>query len=477
MIDGYEHTLLDSFPMKYQNITAIVLAAGLSTRMKSDTVKVLHYLCGWPLVYYPLEALYDAGVRDFVVVGSRKDNEVARCIRHRFRHVRCATQKKPLGTADAVKAALPQLSKRAQTVLIINGDAALLSRTTIQNLIQFHREKKGDVSLISAHFDCPPPYGRIIRGDHHQILKIIEEQDATLLELKIHEVNAGFYCVEKVFLKRALSKIKKTNAKKEFYLTDIVAETPNAFALKIENNFEILGVNHRLDLDQTRALIQARINEKHMLHGVTLVDSSSIYIDQGVSIDSDVTIYPNTTIRGKTSIGSKTIIESHCLIENSIIHGDSHIKQGSVIEKSIVGEETTVGPMAHLRPLTHLKKGAHVGNFVELKKTVLGAGSKVNHLTYLGDATIGSNVNVGCGVITCNYDGVKKHETIIANDAFIGSDCQLVAPIKIGKGAYVGSGSTVTKNVPAHSLAIARSKQVNLMNYVSPIMKKKGKKK
>ena len=460
--------------MSETSITAVVLAAGLSTRMKSEVPKALHSLCGWPLIFYPLEALRKAHAKKTIVVVGYKKKEVQASILSRFRNITFVEQKKQLGTAHAVKCALPQLEKRCENILIMNGDMPLIHPNTIKKLVAFHIKENADVSLISAEFENPPPYGRIIRYGENRVLRIVEELEATEEEKKIKEVNAGLYCVKRDFLIKTLTKIGNQNKKGEFYLPDLVSYTDRATVVKLESETEILGINDRAELDWARFLIQGHINTYHMLSGVTLINAQNIYIDQDVQIAPDVTIYPNSHLKGKTRISKNSIIESHCLISDSIIHENCHIKQGSIIEESIVESAVTIGPMARLRPLSHVKKGARVGNFVELKKTTLGEGAKANHLTYLGDATIGAKVNVGCGVITCNYDGTPvKKKTIIEKDAFIGSDCQLVAPVKIGKGAYIGSGSTITKNVPAGALAVAREKQVIKLGYSKKILKRK----
>lgn len=452
--------------------TGVVLAAGFSTRMKSSLPKVLHEICGWPLIYYPIESFKRAGIKKIVVVVGFKKDEVINCLEARYKGLVFVTQKTPSGTADAVKATLPVLEKEVGDVLIGNGDAPLLNPLSIKKLCLVHSKKQAEVTLLSAEFENPPPYGRIIRGSDDQVKKIIEDKDATPEQRQILEVNAGLYCVNIGFLVSTLKKISNTNKKKEFYLPDMVGFSEKAFVLKTSNPDEILGINHRVDLERVRRLVQEEINEAHMLNGVTLVGAQNIHIDHDVTIEEDTTIYSNTSLKGKTSIGKNTVIESHCLIVNSKIKDNCHIKQSSVIEESIIENQACVGPFAHLRPLSHLQEGAKVGNFVELKKTTLGKHSKANHLTYLGDAEIGANVNIGCGVITCNFDGgPHKHKSIVEDDAFVGSDVQLIAPVKIGKGAYVASGSSINKDVPAHALAIAREKQVNKPGYAKKILK------
>ncbi|MBI2026300.1 MAG: bifunctional UDP-N-acetylglucosamine diphosphorylase/glucosamine-1-phosphate N-acetyltransferase GlmU [Deltaproteobacteria bacterium] len=465
--------------MSQRNVTAIVLAAGLSTRMKSKTPKVLHSLCGQPVLFYPIKALKDAGITQIiVVVHPLYKREVGRFFGLRPQNDTTITfveQKKPLGTADAVKTALKKIPTHTKKVLILCGDAPLISSSTVKHLLQFHDHNKADISFVSAEFNSESELGRVVRSAEGKVERIVEFRDASVDQKNLTEVNSGFYCVEPALLKK-ISGVKNANHKKEFYFTDLVSLIQKACALKIKNCEEIIGINTRIDLENARKALQKKINQRHMLAGVTLIDAESILIDQQVHLDSDVTIYPGTYLKGTVSIGNSSIVESHCFISNSKLAQNCHIKQGSIIEESLLEEGACVGPLAHLRPGTHLKQKAKIGNFVELKKTVLGKNSKANHLAYLGDALIGNDVNIGCGVITCNYDGFAKHKTIIEDGAFVGSDCQLVAPVRIGKGSYVGSGSTVTKNVPAGSLAIARGKQVNLEGYAKKIRNKMGKK-
>ena len=465
----------DSITPNHQSI-GILLAAGFSTRMKSARPKVLHEICGWPLIYYPIEAFKKAGIKKIIVVVGYKKEAVTRCLEAQYKNLIFVTQKTPSGTADAVKAALPILRKEEGDVLIGNGDAPLLNPFTIKKLCFLHANKKAEITLLSAQFENPPPYGRILRGNDDHVKKIVEDKDATPEQRQIQEVNAGLYCVKIGFLLNTLQKISNSNKKNEFYLPDMVGFSESAFVLKTSNPDEILGINHRADLEKVRMIIQEEINEAHMLNGVTLVGSQNIHIDHDVHIEEDTTVYSNTHLKGKTNIGKNTIIESNCLIVNSHIKDDCHIKQGSIIEESIIENKVSVGPLAHLRPGTHLQEGSRVGNFVELKKTTLGKNSKANHLTYLGDAEIGTNVNIGCGVITCNFDGgPHKHKSVIEDNVFVGSDVQLIAPVTIGKGAYVASGSSINKNVPPHALAIARERQVNKPGYAKKILKMKKK--
>ena len=460
---------------------AIVLAAGLSTRMKSKKPKVLHELCGRPFLFYPLNALKEAKIPYVIIVVSslnRKEIEIsifqAKALRmaKTNQKITFVEQKKPMGTADAVKTALKKIPKNTKKILILCGDAPLISSQTIKALISFHNKNQAEISFVSANMYVKSELGRIVRSGSGRVEKIVEFKDANSKQKAVREVNSGFYCVDSHVLKK-LSSIKNSNKKKEFYLTDLVALSSKAFALKIDDCDEIMGINTRVDLEKVRVTLQRKIHLQHMMSGVTLIHPRSIMIDQQVKIGQDVTIYPGVYLKGRTTIGDFSIIEQNCIISNSTIAQGAHIKHTSNIEESILEEEVQVGPFARLRPGTHLKQKARIGNFVELKKTTLGKNSKANHLTYLGDAEIGNDVNIGCGVITCNFDGFQKHKTVVEERAFVGSDCQLVAPVRVGKGAYVGSGSTITKNVPKGALAIARSKQVNIEGYAKKLKKKK----
>jgi bifunctional UDP-N-acetylglucosamine pyrophosphorylase/glucosamine-1-phosphate N-acetyltransferase len=351
------------------------------------------------------------------------------------------------------------------TVLILCGDTPLLRAETLQGLIAFHRENRAALTVLTATMDSPYGYGRIVRDAGGCVQRIVEQKDATPEEQAIREINSGIYCMEAGFLFANIDSIGNANAQGEFYLTDLVSTAVQqglvCLGRPTDDPDEIMGVNDRAQLAEASRILRRRINQKLMSAGVSLVDPGHSYIDHGVRIGPDTTIHPNCSISGTTVIGSGCTIESGVSITGCTVGDDCHIKAGSVLEDSELHTGVNVGPMAHLRPGTLLSDHVKIGNFVETKKIVMGEGSKASHLTYLGDAEIGSNVNIGCGTITCNYDGVKKHRTVIGDDVFIGSDVQLVAPVSVGRNSLVAAGTTVTVDVPPDSLAISRVPQVN----------------
>lgn len=447
-----------------ENVAAVILAAGKGTRMKSGLVKVLHPVAGRPMIAWPVDAARGAGAAPVVLVTGHQANAV----RNTFRgasDIRCAMQEQQLGTGHAVASAREELAGFSGTVLILCGDTPLLTAGTLERLIGFHREHAASLTVLTALMDNPGGYGRVVRDREGRVLRIVEQKDATPEEQAICEINSGIYCMESGFLLANIGLIGSDNAQNEFYLTDLVSMAVEqgrlCQALCSADADEIMGVNDRAQLAEASRILRRRINSELMSSGVSLVDPDHSYIDYGVSIGPDTLIHPNCTIGGSTVIGCGCTIESGVSIVDCGIGDDCHIKSGSVLEGAELKSDVSVGPMAHLRPGTVLHTHVKVGNFVETKKAVMGEGSKASHLTYLGDAEIGSNVNIGCGTITCNYDGVNKHRTIIGDDVFIGSDVQLVAPVVVGRNSLVAAGTTVTMDVPPDSLAIARTPQVN----------------
>jgi bifunctional UDP-N-acetylglucosamine pyrophosphorylase/glucosamine-1-phosphate N-acetyltransferase len=321
------------------------------------------------------------------------------------------------------------------------------------------------VTVMTATLADPFGYGRIVKGGDGGVTAITEERDASAEVRRICEVNAGVYCVEREFLERAVARLDNDNAQREYYLTDLVRQAAGQGLKCLSHHLpdaeEITGVNDRVQLAEAGRVLRGRINRELMLSGVTMVDPQTVYLDRGVKIGRDSVIHPGVTITGATVIGERCEIGQGALIRSCIIADDVVVKAGSVMEQSLVHQEVAIGPMAHLRPGSELAPHVKIGNFVETKKIYMGEGSKASHLTYLGDATIGRNVNIGCGTITCNYDGVKKHQTVIEDDVFVGSDVQFVAPVTVGRNSLIAAGTTVTVNVPADSLAIARAPQVN----------------
>lgn len=447
-----------------ENVAAIILAAGKGTRMKSGLVKVLHPLAGRPMIEWPLEAARGAGAAPVVLVVGHQ----AEAVQERFQGaegIHCALQAEQLGTGHAVACAAPALADFSGTVLILCGDTPLLRGGTLDALLAFHRSRGAELTVLTARMDNPQGYGRVLRDDEGRVLRIVEQKDATPEESSVNEINSGIYCMESGFLLDNIGSLGNDNAQNEFYLTDLVAmaasQGATCLAMAIDDSDEIMGVNDRVQLAQAARILRRRINRDLMLSGVSLVDPEQTYIDQGVTIGPDTLIHPTCSIGGTTVIGSGCLIESGVSISSCRIGDGCRIKAGSVLEDSELRNAVAVGPMAHLRPGTLLNDHVKVGNFVETKKTVMGEGSKASHLTYLGDAEIGRDVNVGCGTITCNYDGVKKHRTVIDDNVFIGSDVQLVAPVRVGANSLIAAGTTVTRDVPAGSLAISRTPQVN----------------
>ncbi|BAI81397.1 N-acetylglucosamine biosynthesis bifunctional enzyme [Deferribacter desulfuricans SSM1] len=451
------------------NILTIILAAGKGTRMKSKKEKVLHKVAGKPMIDYVIDTAKNVSNKIIVVV----NNEQQELISHlQNKNIDFAFQENQLGTGDAVKAAVKTISEYNGKVLILCGDMPLVEAETLKEFIDKGKENK--VSLISTFMDDPTGYGRIIRDGKKDFLKIVEEKDANELEKKINEINTGIYLVDFQYLKAALEKLNNNNAQGEYYLTDIVE--PGSFVFPVEESEQFIGINDRIALTHASKIIYRKRALNFMKNGVTIIDPETCYIDENVKIENDVTIYPNVYLEGNTTIEEGCTIYPGVRIIDSIIKQNCTIKDNTLIEESNVGENSTIGPMAHLRPGSILEGDNKIGNFVETKKITFGKGSKASHLTYLGDAEIGKNVNVGCGTITCNYDGFSKHKTVIGDDVFVGSDVQFVAPVKIGKGALIAAGSTITKDVPEDALAITRAEQKNIEGWVPKWKAKKSKK-
>jgi bifunctional UDP-N-acetylglucosamine pyrophosphorylase / glucosamine-1-phosphate N-acetyltransferase len=443
---------------------ALILAAGKGTRMKSETAKVMHPLEGRPMISYPMSAAREAGAERIGIVLGHRAEEVEGFLAGE-ENVSFIRQEEQLGTGHAVACAAEFLAGSDGPVLILCGDVPLLTSKTVRDLLEAHRRERATVTVLTAIVENPRGYGRIVKGKNGNVLRIVEEKDATEEERTIPEINSGTYCVDSPFLREAVTLLSTDNAQKEYYLTDIIGIAGKrglaCRSFSVGSPEEVLGVNDRVQLAEAARVIRRRTNESLMLSGVTLIDPAAAYIEPGVTIGTDTVVHPNAVIRGRTTIGSCCEIGPGAVIRDCTIGDGSIVKAGSVLEEALVGNSVAVGPMAHLRPGTELRDHVKIGNFVETKKAVLGEGSKASHLTYLGDAEIGRDVNIGCGTITCNYDGVRKHRTVIGDDVFIGSDVQLVAPVTVGRNSLVAAGTTVTTDVPPDSLAIARVPQVN----------------
>lgn len=431
--------------------------------MKSDKAKVLHAILGQPLCAYPLRRALDLGASPLVPVVGHQAHEVETSLRGLFPQapLRFAVQREQKGTADAVKAAQEALADHSGRVLILYGDVPLLRRETLAALIEAHEAAKGVLSLISTFPEDPTGYGRVIRAGAG-VQRIVEHKDCTPEQRNVGECNAGIYVVESRFLWKALAQIQPQNAQGEYYLTDLVemAAKEGPVATVAADFTETAGVNDRVELAARAKVLQRRINQEHMRAGVTLQDPDSTFIEEGVVIGPDSELAPQVSLSGATQLGAKVFVGQGSLISASTVAAGTFLKPYSVLESAQVGEGCIIGPFARLRPGTQLAQGVHLGNFVETKQARIGVGSKANHLAYVGDAVIGAGVNLGAGTITCNYDGVHKHLTELGDGVFIGSDSQLVAPVKVGAGAYVAAGTTVTEDVPAGSLALSRSPQV-----------------
>ena len=448
----------------------VILAAGKGTRMKSTLPKVLHKAGELPLLEHVFRTAGGLNpVSTTVIVGHQADvvqNSTPKRLGLSF-----AVQEPQLGTGHALLQAEPILAGRKGTVVLLSGDVPLLRLTTLQALVRTHSERRAAATVLTAAVADPHGYGRIIRDDSGAICAIVEHKDATPEQRRVSEINSGIYAFDLDGLFAALKTIGSTNAQGEYYLPDLVTiyrERGKVVETVVaEDPREILGVNSRKELAEVSAILKTTRNEGLMESGVTIVDPASAFIGPDVAIGADTIIHPGVYLEGRTSIGSNCVINSGVRIIDSQIEDGVVINNFCVISDSHVSRGARLGPFAHIRPQSNVGEDAHVGNFVELKKTTLGRGSKANHLSYLGDATIGEKVNIGAGTITCNYDGVHKHPTVIEDGAFIGSDSQLVAPVRIGAGAYVAAGSSITQDVEAGSLAIARGKQTNKPGWVA----------
>jgi bifunctional UDP-N-acetylglucosamine pyrophosphorylase/glucosamine-1-phosphate N-acetyltransferase len=444
------------------DLHVVILAAGKGTRMKSARPKVLHPLAGRPIIEHVLRTVDRLDAASTTLVIGHGGDEVRAALAARPA-VRFVVQSPQLGTGHALLQAAPVLTGQRGSVLLLYADVPLLQATTLTRLVEVHREARAAATVLTTDRDDPYGYGRIVRGDDGRIERIVEERDASEAERAIREINSGIYAFELAPLLPALESLAADNAQEEYYLTDLVAhyrlQGKRVETLHIDAPIEVQGVNSRLDLAELSRVIRDRKNRDLMLDGVTLDDPATIYVDDDVQVGADTVIGPGAILEGRTTVGARCRIGAGAHLTDATVGDDVAILDRSVITESVVSSGAKIGPFSHVRPGSAIGPGAHVGNFVELKKTTLGRGSKANHLAYLGDATIGADVNIGAGTITCNYDGVAKHPTIIEDGVFIGSDSQLIAPVRIGEGAYVAAGSSITDDVPAGSLAIARARQ------------------
>ena len=451
------------------DIHVIVLAAGQGTRMKSSLPKVLHRLSGLPLLDHVMKTADSLSPSTVTVVVGHKAESVSLYLKDRQK-VRTVLQEPQAGTAHALQQTESALKGLSGTVVLLSGDVPLLRPATLEALVATHRRARAAATVVTATLDRPYGYGRVVRS-RGRIARIVEERDASPSERQIREINGGIYAFDLEGLFEALRGIASQNAQGEYYLTDLVAiyrrrKLP-VETLMVDNPDEIRGINSRTELAEVSRIVRQNKNEELMAAGVTLVDPATTYIDADVEIGPDSVIHPGVVIQGQTRIGPACEIQAHVRIVDSTLGAHVSVNSFCLIVGSSVADGAAVGPFAHLRPESVVGEKARIGNFVELKKTTLGAGSKANHLAYLGDATIGANVNIGAGTIICNYDGEKKHQTSIEDGAFIGSDTQLIAPVTVGQGAYVGTGTTVREDVPSGALAVSAGKQRNIEGWVA----------
>lgn len=452
----------------------VILAAGKGTRMKSAVPKVLHEVAGAPMIDYVLAAAQHLAPATVTVVVGHGGPLVRQRLARRC-GVRFVTQEPQLGTGHALKQTGPMFAGITGTLVMLSGDVPLLTGSTLERLVATHRSTGAAATLLTAEFERPSGYGRVIR-EQGELVRIAEERDASDAERRISEISAGIYAFDITPLFGALAHIVPLNAQGEYYLPDLVGIYRQAGSmvstLRVENPDEIRGINSRKELADVSRIVRQQRNEALMAAGVTIEDPETTYIGPDVEIGADTIVHPGVLLEGRTRIGSNCEIHAHTRIVDSTLADGVTVLNFCVLSGASVASGARIGPFAHLRPEADVREDARVGNFVELKKTVLGAGSKANHLAYLGDATIGEGVNVGAGTITCNYDGERKHRTVIEDGAFIGSDATLVAPVTVGKGAYVAAGSSIVTDVPPGALGIARGQQVNKEDWVAKRKKK-----
>lgn len=454
------------------DLSAIILAAGQGTRMKSSLPKVLHAVCGRPMVWYPASLARNLTNAPMVLVVGHGSNLVRRYLEEHkteWDPFLIVEQAQQLGTGHAVQQAWATLQKSLPTLpdhcVILNGDTPLLTLDTLRSLMTHHANQGSTLSMLTTHLKDPSGYGRVIRDSQGHVVKVVEDRDASPDEKRVAEINVGTYIVEGKFLGQALGELKPQNAQGEFYLTDIIEmAVQQKFPVsgwKTPDAIETTGVNTRVHLATVEREMRRRICERHLLAGVTIVDPDRVLIEEEVQIDQDTTLYPGVILEGRTRIGRGCTIRDNSRLTNAVLGQEVRIQDSCVLQDCEVGDEGIVGPFAHIRPGSRIHRKAKIGNFVELKQAEVGEGSKINHLSYIGDAVVGKHVNIGAGTITCNYDGYRKERTIIGDNVFIGSDVQLVAPVTIGDGALVAAGTTVTQNIPPDALGISRVAQLN----------------
>jgi bifunctional UDP-N-acetylglucosamine pyrophosphorylase/glucosamine-1-phosphate N-acetyltransferase len=457
--------------------TAIVLAAGQGTRMKSERPKVLHPVAGRPMLTYAMDAALLAGAREVVVVVGHAAEAVEQLLRSRYRDrgVQTVLQPEQRGTGDAVRCAMQALPDVQGYVGILYGDVPLVPKEALTNLILLATDSHAPLAMITGTLTNPTGYGRILRNPEGMITAVAEHRDCSESELQIREVNPGIYAIEAQFLRHSLTKLNSHNAQGELYLTDVVREAARSGGVVSMDwtMTDLTGVNDRYELAVAEQAMQQRIARQACQRGITVRDPQSVSLDADVVLHPEVTLERNVVLRGETVVHRGARIDVGCVLTDVVVEEDAYVQPYTVATDSRIGRQSRVGPFAHLRPGTDLGEQVHVGNFVETKKTRMARGAKANHLSYLGDGDIGERANIGAGTIFCNYDGFHKHTTVIGHDAFIGSDSQLVAPVVVGERAYVATGTTVTSDVPPDALAIGRVRQENRPEYAARLREKK----
>jgi len=454
--------------MEKNFLNVIVMAAGKGTRMKSKLPKVLHEVAGEAMLSHVINSAKRLEANKIITIIGYQANQIMDYYGDSL-NVTWIEQKEQLGTGHAVMQAIPELENYKGDVLILSGDVPLLSVETMKNLIDQHRNSNAKATILTTVLENPFGYGRIIKDENGNVLKIVEEKDSSNDEKAVREINSGTYCFDWESLNKYIKELNPSNSQKEYYLTDVIKLfVDNQISVKsyqVNNPDEVLGINDRITLSYVSKKIRKNINNQLMLSGVTILDPDTTYIDSNVKIGQDSIIYPNTVIEGKTIIGDDCVIGPNTQISNSIIGNNVKIVFASVFDSKIANK-TSIGPYSRIREHSDVGENCKIGNFVELKKTVFEQDVKASHLSYLGDAEIGEKTNVGAGTITCNYDGKRKHKTIMGSNVFVGSNSTLVAPIKLESNTYVAAGSVITETVPKYSLGIGRGKQKNIENWV-----------
>ncbi|NSW92536.1 MAG: bifunctional UDP-N-acetylglucosamine diphosphorylase/glucosamine-1-phosphate N-acetyltransferase GlmU [Firmicutes bacterium] len=451
-------------------LIALVLAAGEGKRMKSKHSKVIHKICGKPVISWVCNAVEKAGFTETIIVVGHRADEVKEYLGDKYQYV---FQEEQLGTGHAVIQAESLLREREGLVFILYGDTPLISPKTMNDAIAFHKNSGCQATIVTAVLDDPSGYGRIVRDPDGSVVRIVEHVDASPEERNIKEINSGMYCFCIKDLLSALKDLDNNNDQGEYYITDtieiLLKKGLKVGAYEVKNPQEILGINDRIQLYQVSEIMRKRIHENYMREGVTIIDPNSTFIDDGVKIGMDTVIYPGTIIEGSSEIGEDCIIGPNSRIISSTI-GNGVEFVNSIVVESVIGDKTTVGPFAYIRPGNEIGNNVKIGDFVELKKSVIGDKTKIPHLAYIGDAIVGRNTNIACGVITVNYNGKEKNRTIIGNNAFVGCNVNLIAPVEVKDNSYIAAGSTITDDIPEYSLAIARERQVIKEDWV----RKKG---